>query len=106
MVPLVTVGVVIDGEPAQLPPPVIVGLVIAGAVSVFAVKVWVSLTPTIALPGAVSPLWNCEFRFVTTVVLAMENGAVPVDTVEANCALSVQAPLIEQARLAAQKVFT
>lgn len=51
-------------------------------VRVLFVRVWVSVTPTIALPGAVRPLCSCALRFGTTVVEAMENGAVPVVNVE------------------------
>ena len=84
------------GEPAQEPPPVIVGFVIVGAVRVLAVRVCVSLIPTIALAGGLSPPSCDAFRFVTCVVLATEKGAVPVLTVLVNWPLAesvVNAPL-------------
>ena len=51
-------------------------------VSVLFVRDRVSLTPTIALPGAVNPLCNWLLRFVTTLVEATDSGAVPVATVD------------------------
>ena len=64
-----------------MPVPVVAPL-ITGVVRVFAASVCASFMPTIAEAGAVNPPCSCAFRFVTWVVLAMENGAVPVDTVE------------------------
>lgn len=69
------------------------------------VSVWVSLMQAIELDGAAKPLWNCAFRLATTVVLAIENGAVPVVTVETICELYVHAPEMVQARFDAQNVF-
>lgn len=46
------------------------------------VSVCVSDVPTIVPAGATCPLWSCALRFSVTVVLAIEKGAVPVDTVE------------------------
>lgn len=79
----------------------------APAVSnVFPVKVCVSDMPTIALAGGLSPP-SCEaFKFATWVVLATENGAVPVATLLIICALCVHVPLIVHARFDAQNVLT
>jgi len=52
---------------------------------VLLVRVCVSVSPTMLPDGAVLPLCNCAFRFGTTVVLAIENGAVPVATVDTIC---------------------
>ena len=79
--------------------------VLADMSKVLLVSACVSLTPTIALPGAVKPLWNWLFKLATTLVEAMENGAVPVDTLETICELYVHAPEMVQARFAAQNVF-
>lgn len=62
-------------------------------VNVLFVRFCVSLTPTIALPGAVKPLWSCAFRFGTAVVEAMEKGAVPVATVEVICCEKESCPV-------------
>ena len=62
-------------------------------VTVLFVNVCVSVTPTIALPGAVNPLCSCAFRLVTTDVLAIENGAVPVDTLLTTCWPNVCVPV-------------
>lgn len=99
--PPVTVGVVIVGlarvlfcrVSAPLSVPVVVGPVIVGDVRVLLVSVWESVSPTIALAGAVSPLWSCAFRFGTTVVLAMLSGAVPVATVLVICFENELAPV-------------
>ena len=74
-------------------------------ISALLVSVCVSLMPTIELDGATKPLWNCALRFGTRVVEAMDNGAVPVETVHAICELYVHAPEMAQAKFAAQKVF-
>jgi len=58
-------------------------------------------------PGAanVAPFKSAAFRLGVTVVLAMENGAVPVAMLETSWLEYVHAPLTVQGRFDAQNMF-
>ena len=70
-------------------PPSISGVSISGEVSVLLVSVCVSDVPTIVPEGAVFPSTVSAFKFVTFVVEATANGAVPVVALNAEVESSV-----------------